>query len=313
MATGPHQALTMNTPRERCAAAILDALWATYRERVPYVQKYEEVISNAGAKFVNDHLAFRTLALQQPMAGIATLGRIFEALDFRAAGAYQFPDKNLRAVHYQHANPQFPKIFISELKTWELSPDNMQRLEQATANQTPILSLTTLSRLCKFEQEAGEEMAQLVADVVAQFQAAPWPTVQREVVEAVNAESQYAAWVLIHGYNVNHFTALVNSHGVPTLDDIEKTSAALAKAGVPMKKEIEGERGSKLRQTSTEAVNIDVPVAEGSESKTMPWSYAYFELAQRDPVLDPVTNKYTRFEGFLGSQATNLFEMTKVK
>jgi hypothetical protein len=30
-------------------------------------------------------------------------------------------------------------------------------------------------------------------------------------------------------------------------------------------------------------------------------------------VLDPLTNKYQRFEGFLGPQATNLFEMTRVK
>jgi hypothetical protein len=45
----------------------------------------------------------------------------------------------------------------------------------------------------------------------------------------------------------------------------------------------------------------------------MPWTYAYFELAQRDTVLDPATGKQVRFEGFLGPQATNLFEMTRVK
>jgi hypothetical protein len=45
----------------------------------------------------------------------------------------------------------------------------------------------------------------------------------------------------------------------------------------------------------------------------MPWTYAYFELAQRDLLPDPATGKYSRFEGFLGSQATNLFEMTRVK
>jgi hypothetical protein len=45
----------------------------------------------------------------------------------------------------------------------------------------------------------------------------------------------------------------------------------------------------------------------------MPWTYAYFELAQRDTVADPATGKKVRFEGFLGPQATNLFEMTRVK
>ena len=123
----------------------------------------------------------------------------------------------------------------------------------------------------------------------------------------------YAAWVLVHGYNVNHFTSLINSHGVPALADIEKTISALKSAGVPMKAEIEGERGSKLRQTATEAVTIDVAVHDRGAPANMPWTYAYFELAQRDTVLDPATGKQVRFEGFLGPQATNLFEMTRVK
>ena len=112
---------------------------------------------------------------------------------------------------------------------------------------------------------------------------------------------------------MNHFTSLINSHGVPALDDIEKTIAALQKAGVPMKKEIEGERGSKLRQSATEAVNVDVAVHDRGVPAKMPWTYAYFELAQRDTVTDPATGKNVRFEGFLGPQATNLFEMTRLK
>jgi hypothetical protein len=132
-------------------------------------------------------------------------------------------------------------------------------------------------------------------------------------VAALNKVSQYAAWVLVHGYNVNHFTSLINSHGVPALDDIEKTIAALQKAGVPMKAEIEGERGSKLRQTATEAVTIDVAVHDKGMPAMMPWTYAYFELAQRDSVVDAASGKKVRFEGFLGPQATNLFEMTRVK
>ncbi len=61
-------------------------------------------------------------------------------------------------------------------------------------------------------------------------------------VEAVHKETQYGAWLLVHGYNVNHFTALINSHKVPELDCIEKTAALLAAAGVPLKPNIEGER-----------------------------------------------------------------------
>src|SRR6185295_9932850 len=109
----------------------------------------------------------------------------------------------------------------------------------------------------------------------------PWILAAKEDVAALNKTSQYAAWVLVHGYNVNHFTSLINSHGVAALDDIEKTIAALQKAGIPMKTEIEGARGTKLRQTATEAAMVDVPVREGGTVTKMPWTYAYFELAER--------------------------------
>ena len=43
----------------------------------------------------------------------------------------------------------------------------------------------------------------------------------------------------------------------------------------------------------------------------MPWTYAYFELAERGPVIDPSTGDTSQFEGFLGPQATQLFDMTR--
>jgi hypothetical protein len=137
---------------------------------------------------------------------------------------------------------------------------------------------------------------------------------QQATLEALHKVSQYAAWTLVHGYNVNHFTSLVNSHGVDAIGDLEKTIGALKAAGVPMKAEIEGEPGSKLRQSATEAVTIDVNVLDDQgRVVSVPWTYAYFELAERNEVVDAATGKTGRFEGFLGPQATNLFEMTRVK
>ncbi len=310
---GPHQAITATSAQERFAARIFDTLWDRYRERVSYVGKYEEVIAAHHAKFVNDHIAFRTIASQSPQAGIASVSRVFEALGYRAAGSYQFPDKHLNAIHFQPPNPQFPKLFVSELKTWELSDETQAAIANVVQSHRSAISLAVLAKLYDMEEVPEEEHAALLQTVVAHFHDLPWSLVDKSALEAVNKESQYAAWVLVHGYNVNHFTAQINSQGVTALDDIEKVIAALTKAGVPMKTEIEGERGSKLRQTATEAVTIEVNVLDNGQPTTMPWTYAYFELAQRDPVLDPVTNKYTRFEGFLGAQATNLFEMTRVK
>jgi 2-oxoadipate dioxygenase/decarboxylase len=309
---GPHKGIAVSTAREKFCAELFDALWDRYRQRVSYVQTYEKVIRQAGATFVNDHIAFRTFATQQPLAGISTISRIFEALGYRAAGSYHFDDKQLSAIHFQHANPQFPKLFISELKVWELPATARGIIERTVRSHWPAIGTDVLAALVSLDKDAGP-VADLLPQVVAQFHELPWILPAREDVAALNKMSQYAAWVLVHGYNVNHFTSLINSHGVAALDDIEKTIAALQKAGVPMKAEIEGERGSKLRQTATEAVTIDVAVHDRGAPTTMPWTYAYFELAQRDTVLDPATGKKVRFEGFLGPQATNLFEMTRVK
>jgi len=309
---GPHGCIDVANDRERFAVQLFDVLWDRYRGRVSYVRDYEQVIAAAGATFVNDHIAFRTLAGQRPLAGISTLSRIFEALGYLAAGCYNFPDKHLNAIHYQHANPAFPKLFISELRIWELPDAAGEPLERLLESHRDPVTREELQQLTQLDDLTAAAHLQLLNMIVDEILSLPWQLPKIEDVQAVNAHSQYAAWVMVHGYNVNHFTSSINSHGVESLGDIEKTIAALKNAGVPMKAEIEGERGSKLRQTATEAVTIDVDVLDNGKPATMPWSYAYFELAERNAITDPETGKKTRFEGFLGPQATNLFEMTRV-
>ena len=307
---GPHQAIEARNQRERFTLALFDRLWEQYRRRVSYVQVYERLVRQADARFVNDHIAFRTFASQAPMAGIASLSRIFEALDYRPAGVYHFPTKHLNAIHYQHAHPEFPKLFVSELKTWELSEEAQRLIGDALESHRHPLATSFLAELTRIDDEAGS--AAQLDQLLDYFQRLPWHTPEQDAVVALNHESQYAAWVLVHGYNVNHFTSLVNSHGVESLNGLEKTIRALSKAGVPMKQDIEGEPGSKLRQSATEAVTIEVDVSIQGQTGSMPWTYAYFELAERNTIVDSDTGKPTRFEGFLGPQATNLFEMTKV-
>ncbi|MBI3291663.1 MAG: DUF1338 family protein, partial [Elusimicrobia bacterium] len=118
----PHKYIRAQNGQEKFLIELFDTLWERYRSRMPYVQKYEEVIKNHGATFVNDHIAFRTLASKEHGVGLFTLARIFEALGYSAAGNYEFPNKHWSAIHYEHPNSQFPKLFISQLNTWELTP-----------------------------------------------------------------------------------------------------------------------------------------------------------------------------------------------
>lgn len=288
------------------ARALFAALWERYRRRVAYARVYEELVAARGGTFRNDHVAFRTLAAQRPRLGLAAVTRPFEALGWRAAGVYDFPDKKLSSVHLAPPSPDLPKVFVSELRLWELSAAGRRIAQAAAAKARETLSDGDLVDLAHADALTAPRAKALRGRLLAHFER-PWPAPSKGAAETLERESQFGAWVLLHGHAVNHFTAAVHAHGVESLSDIEQTVAALKAAGVPMKPEIEGARGTRLRQSSTAAVVLPTPMRVGRKAVLAPWTYAYFELAER-PLLDG-----RRFEGFLGGQATNLFEMTRRK
>ncbi len=242
--------------------SFLDALWQVYAREVPHARRFLDL---AAGSFRNDHVAFRSLA--RPGGGIASMAPLFERLGWRAAGAYEFPDAHLRAIHLSHPNA-LPRIFLSELIPGRLPRDAAEILLRMPPDPPPPEGLEGL---------------------VAWFAPPPVPPTRREL-ETVDAVSQYGAWLLAFGRKVNHFTGRV--------DDIEAWVTRLRAAGVPMKAEIEGAPGSALRQSATAAVPLPVALRDGG---TVERPYAYFEIAERR----------AGFDGFLGPQARQLFEMTR--
>lgn len=279
-----------------------DSLWQNYIARVTYAQTYQQMILNAGGTIANDHIAFRSLRLSTggKNLGIDYLGTIAKALGYEVAGEYTFTQTKLYARHYQHSD-DLPKLFISELIVEEL-PDAIADAIYQTVSSASILDLSTLKDL----------IATSDIETIAQIYTRPWLPPKLSVVEKVNATTQYGAWVLLHGYAVNHFTGYINSQNTPQYPDIETTAKALSELGVPMKAEIEGSTGSGLRQTATFAVKERVSVVDDSSNQVIqiPWTYAYYELAERSIVeLEP--GKNLLFQGFKGNNAQNLFEMTR--
>ena len=304
--------------RTKLAFQLWDRLWQTYRRRVPYARIYQQLIEGAGGTFANDHIAFRTLRLdietpEGPFAlGIPYLAQLVESLGYEAGGEYQFPDRHLYARHYlppERHRFDLPKLFISELLVDELPTAVAQSIRQ-TVLSGKFANIPALKE--NIERASGDLDMQQVVDRLETVFTRPWNPPLRSVVEAVNPVSQYGAWVLLHGYAVNHFTGYINAHQTTRFPNIEATSKALALEGIPMKAAIEGSRGSGLRQTATQAVTEMVTVRDDSTGETIqiPWTYAYFEIAERNPVeIEP--GRTELFEGFLGPQADRLFEMTR--
>ncbi|MCK5729939.1 MAG: DUF1338 domain-containing protein [Draconibacterium sp.] len=294
---------------------LLDRLWKQYIKRVSYANKYVELVTEKGGNIVNDHFALRTFNThtgEQP-EGIRAIKHILNCLEYKPVTNYKFSKKKLNAVHFEHPDEKFPKIFVSQLEV-ELLPDWAQKIIKKTVNETPyILSDNSIELLQKVKEEGElptEAAELLVADLVQYFRR-PWGIPQKDDVLKINDVSQYAAWVLLHGNSVNHFTAFINYQNVEDWPDLETTCKGLESAGIPMKEHIEGKKGSKLRQSATKAVKEGVEVKGEFGVEKITWTYAYYELAQRGFVDEDNTKKL--FSGFLGEQAARLFDMTRTR
>ncbi|MEH2455257.1 DUF1338 domain-containing protein [Nostoc sp.] len=290
-------------------------LWQEYSARVNHARTYQQMITAAGGTVVNDHIAFRSLRLLvdspqgQLNLGIDYLGQLAEALGYMAVGEYNFAQTHLYARHYRHPQQEefnLPKLFISELIVDEL-PANIAQLISKTVSSI----LDELTSLLTLLQKDGN--IETIAKQLQQVFTRPWLPPQRSVVEEVNQVTQYGAWVLLHGYGVNHFTGYVNGQNTPEYPDIDTTASALANLGVPMKAEIEGNVACGLRQTATQAVTEMVTVLDDNSGAEIqiPWTYAYYEIAQRY-LVEVESGGQVLFDAFLGSNAQQLFEMTRL-
>jgi Domain of unknown function (DUF1338) len=297
------------------AQQLWDLLWQDYRDRVTYARIYQQMIAEAGGSISNDHIAFRTLRLtidqngHSIQLGIPYLAKIAEALGYRQAGEYHFPEQFLYAHHYAHPdqdNYDLPKLFISELIVADL-PDKVAALIKKTVQSgdfswySDIMSLESMNA---FDRQTS------LTKLVHLFDR-PWQPPKHSAVERVNAVSQYGAWVMLYGYAVNHFTGYVNRQQTAQYQTIDQTIAGLTNLGVPMKSSIEGSIETGLCQTATQSA-IEQAWVENDTGNLIqiPWPYAYYEIAERHQIKNSA-GESSLFGGFLSAQAKQLFEMTR--
>ena len=295
---------------------VMQNLREIYLRRVPYAQRYVDLVTGMGGTFVPDHLAFRTLNTttgEQP-AGTRAIGHLFKTLNYRKMGGYRFKKQKLNAVYYEHKEGLFPKIFVSQLEVEEL-PEWAGHLIHEVVDDTQYLMSDMAIELMNCLESDGslnEEAAEILLIELTGYFRRPWKMPSWESMLKLNDISQYAAWVLLHGNSVNHFAALVNQQQVAAWPEIEATCMGMAEEGIPMKRKIEGEKGSLLRQSATMPVmeRYLFPGKEGEE-KEMEWTYAYFELTERGWLHEGETP--TLFPGFIPEQAGHLFQMTRTR
>lgn len=283
---------------------VLNGLMRRYQERVPDVQGILDAMVNDGLigapdDIENDHIAFRTMGV--PNLGIQSLEKIFLHLGYTRRDHYLFEEKKLDAYWYAPPAPEYPRIFISELRVKELSPETQAVIKSYTDTVTsdPVDSI---------DLNDGITVDKFLHSGL-------WRTPTYADFQLLSKESEYAAWVIYNRYYLNHFT--ISVHNLPndykrleTFNEfLEKHGFVLNDSGGKIKTSPDG----LLRQSSTVARKVKAEFAGGEQHLI---AGSYVEFAERGVLnaykhLPPeaITREHRR-EGFEAGNADKIFEST---
>jgi Domain of unknown function (DUF1338) len=254
---------------------VVDEMWPHYARMNPQAERIHRLLRDRGEVLVNDHIALRTWSL--PGLTVDDLAKPFVAAGYVESGRYVFRDKHLTAKHWQHSDPLFPKVFISQLEWRELSPGAQSLiLSHANGMQWPKHGW-----LCNSGRSWS--LSSVEYDVLAR-------------------ESEYAAWVSAWGFVANHFT--VSAQRLKTFGSLRELNAFLKSNGFALNEaggEIKGSPAEGLEQSST--IAADAMAQFSDRERKIPCCYYEFAWRHRLP-------KGEFFHGFLEKSADKIFEST---
>lgn len=261
---------------------IFNELWKRYTAQNPSAQAIHDLFTKEGENVINDHVAFRTF--DDPRMNIQVLSKKFLKAGYEFKGEYVFEDKHLNAVHLEHPSEKnAPRVFISELILSEFS-EEFQKLIKKRINSVG-------------NAYYGDP------DLI--FKGSVWGKPSYADYQALREESEYAAWLYVHGFRVNHFTVSINA--LQKYDSIEKVNQFVKDCGFEMNTsggEIKGTSEKFLQQSSTLSEIIKVEFEEG----TYEIPACFYEFAIRYP-----DESGEIFSGFIAANANKIFDSTNYR
>ena len=259
--------------------SIFETLWNQYIKINPQAQKIQTLLQNRGEEVINDHIALRTFNTEK--LGIPSLAKVFLKLGYEKAGEYDFEKKKLNAIHLQHSeNPNYPKVFISELRS-ELFSDETQQIISDIDHQVDV---------------------ETVNDDLFVASGRSWDLSFEQYIQLLR-ESEYAAWTAAFGYRANHFTVSLNH--LTTFFMLEDLNSFLLENGFVLNEVsglIKGTPAQLLEQSSTMAAPVNMEFDNANH--VIPG--CFYEFAKRYPL--PDSGKL--YQGFIAASADKIFEST---
>ncbi len=256
--------------------------WIDYIKVTPSAKKILDLLESEGEIIKNDHIALRTFS--HPKVHLELFSEYFISQGYLKKDKYLFPDKKLTAFHFEHqANPELPKIFVSELDLNSFN-ENYQTLIDRLIEKVP-------------EKATFAELYEL---------GNPWAgDLTYKEYEFLKKESEYAAWLAGMGFRANHFTVSLNH--LKKYNSVQKVNALLKENGFSLNEAggaIKGSPDTFLEQSSTMADRLKIPFSDG----LFEVSTCYYEFALRYKLKD---GQY--FQGFVAQSAGKIFESTDLK
>ncbi len=279
---------------------VLGGLMRRYEDRVPDVGVILGSLRDHGIlEIENDHIAFRTLGV--PQLGIRSFEKMFKYYGYQKRDAYHFETKKLDAFWYSPPSPGYPRIFVSELRVWDLSED-AQRIIHSYSDEVRADPVDSL------DLESGEAVDQFLHSSL--WRIPTWSDYSRLL-----EESEYAAWVIYNRYYLNHFTISTNSLPSP-FDSVAGINVLVEEIGVKL-----NDSGGKIKispdglllQSSTVAELVDAQFSDGDWHKI---AGSYVEFAERKVLPEFAAmrsedlKRCHRREGFEAGNADKIFEST---
>ncbi|NQZ56444.1 MAG: DUF1338 domain-containing protein [Lentisphaeraceae bacterium] len=255
---------------------LFEKLWQEYSTVNTQAKTIHSILKGRGERIVNDHIALRTFASDK--VGIAVLSKAFVDFGYEVKGHYEFKQKKLRALHFEKNG--YPRVFISELKLEEFDADFQARINT-------LIDCLSVEK-CKSQNFSCSGR--------------PWPMISYKLYEELREKSEYAAWLAVFGFVVNHFTISVNS--LKTFPALTSLNTFLKNEGFVLSSaggEIKGGETELLAQSSTLAAEVDVKFSDGIHEVPC----CYYEFAERFPMLNGEL-----FSGFIAASADKIFEST---
>ena len=256
--------------------------WNDYIKITPSAKKINDLLKEEGEDIINAHIALRTFS--DDRVGLQIFEEYFREQGYEKKGDYNFPEKKLRANHFENGeNPSLPKIFVSELDLESFNTPFQNIVEKALSYVPDGATFRELYNLTL-----------------------PWKDqLIYKDYQLLKKESEYAAWLLAMGFRANHFTVFINP--LKKLTSIRKMNDFLKIHGFSLNDSGGDVKGSPKEFLEQSSIMADTQLLRFKEGE-FEVSTCYYEFAQRYKLPSGEV-----FQGFIANSASKIFESTNLR